>query len=73
MHVLGLDVLGVLDILNLLSHNLLQLHLEISMPIDTVLLQCDVPVELLEADSNVAIVSVTPPAPGSTGVLATYR
>jgi len=32
-----------------------------------------VPIELLEADSNVAIVSTTPPAPGSAGVLATYR
>jgi len=50
-----------------------QLHVELSMPLETVLLQCDVPIELLDADSNVAIVSLTPPAPGSAGVLATYR
>jgi len=50
-----------------------QLHIELSMPLETVLLQCDVPIELLDVDSNVAIVSRTPAAPGSTSVLATYR
>ncbi len=37
------------------------------------LLQCDVPIELLEADSNAAIVSRSPTSAGSMGVLATYR
>jgi len=50
-----------------------QLHLELTVPLETVLLQSDVPVELLEADSNVAIVSMTPQEEGSTGLLATYR
>ena len=36
------------------------------------LLQSDVPVELLDAESNVAIVSRTETA-GATGLLATYR
>ena len=49
-----------------------QLHIELNMPLETVLLQSDVPVELLEAESNVAIVSRTDAA-GSTGLLATYR
>ena len=48
-----------------------ELHIELSMPIDTVLLQCDVPIELIDADTNSAIVSRTPSAAG--GVLATYR
>jgi len=48
-----------------------QLHLELTVPLETVLLQCDVPVELLEADSNVAIVSHTKTEGG--GLLATYR
>ena len=47
-----------------------ELSIELSMPIDTVLLQCDVPVELLDADSNAAIVSRTPSA---SGLLATFR
>ena len=50
-----------------------QLTVELAVPLETILLQCDVPIELLEADSNVAIVSRTPPAPGATGLLATYR
>ena len=52
-----------------------QLHIELNMPIETVVLQSDVPVELLEADSNVAIVSRTPlpGGQGSSGLLATYR
>ena len=37
-----------------------ELHIELSMPIDTVLLQCDVPIELIDADTNSAIVSRTP-------------
>ena len=41
------------------------------MPIDTILLQCDVPIELLDADSNAAIVSRTPSE--GAGLLATYR
>jgi len=48
-----------------------ELNVELSMPIDTILLQCDVPVELLEADSNLAIVSRT--ASAAPGLLATYR
>ena len=44
---------------------------QLSMPIDTILLQCDVPVELLDADSNAAIVSRT--SSGGNGLLATYR
>jgi len=48
-----------------------ELNIELSMPIDTILLQCDVPVELLDADSNAAIVSRT--SSGSNGLLATYR
>jgi len=50
-----------------------KLHLELTVPLETVMLQCDVPVELLEADSNVAIVSHTTPEQGSSGLLATYR
>jgi len=51
-----------------------ELHVELSMPIDTVLLQCDVPIELLDSDTNSAIVSLTPPSAGSAhGVLATFR
>ena len=49
-----------------------ELHIELSMPIDTILIQCDVPIELLGEDSN-AIVSRTPPPPGSSAVLVTYR
>jgi len=49
-----------------------ELHIELSMPIDTILIQCDVPIELLDADNN-AIVSRTPPPAGSSSVLATYR
>ena len=49
-----------------------QLHIELNMPLETILLQSDVPVGLLEAESNVAIVSRTDAA-GSTGLLATYR
>ena len=48
-----------------------ELNVELSMPIDTILLQCDVPVELLDADSNAAIVSRTTSA--APGLLATYR
>ena len=48
-----------------------ELNVELSMPIDTILLQCDVPVELLDADSNLAIVSRT--SLGTPGLLATYR
>jgi Bardet-Biedl syndrome 7 protein len=48
-----------------------ELHVELSMPIDTVLLQCDVPIELLDAGSNAAIVSTTPSPNG--GLLATFR
>ena len=47
-----------------------ELNVELSMPIDTILLQCDVPVELLDADSNAAIVSRTDTG---SGLLATYR
>ena len=47
-----------------------ELNIELSMPIDTILLQCDVPVELLDADSNAAIVSRTHVP---SGLLATYR
>ena len=48
-----------------------ELHVELSMPIDTILLQCDVPIELLESENNAAIVSRTPQA--APGLLATYR
>jgi Bardet-Biedl syndrome 7 protein len=47
-----------------------ELSVELSMPIDTILLQCDVPIELLDADSNGAIVSRTPTP---SGLLATFR
>lgn len=47
-----------------------ELNVELSMPIDTILLQCDVPVELLDADSNAAIVSRSKV---NSGLLATFR
>jgi len=49
-----------------------KLQLELTVPLEMVLLQSDVPVELVEADSNVAIVSRTPVDTG-VGLLATYR
>ena len=49
-----------------------QLHIELNMPLETILLQSDVPVDLLEAESNVAIVSRTD-SPGTSGLLATHR
>ena len=54
----------------LVVHLRYELNIELSMPIDTILLQCDVPVELLDADSNAAIVSRTHVP---SGLLATYR
>lgn len=48
-----------------------ELNIELSTPIDTVLLQCDVPVELLDAELDAAIVSRTPNT--SSGLLATFR
>ena len=50
-----------------------KLQVELTVPIETVLLQCDVPVELVDAESNSAIVSRTPMPANSTGVLVTYR
>lgn len=51
-----------------------QITVEIPMPIDIVCLQSSVPVDLLDVDSNQAIVSVSPPnmENGNT-LLATYR
>ena len=43
------------------------------MPLECILLQSDVPVELLDVESNQAVVSKTPPPDGQSGLLATYR
>ena len=51
-----------------------QLTVEIESPIDVVVLQSTAAVDLVDVDSNVAIVSKTPqPADSSTKLLATFR
>uniref|UniRef100_A0A7S1C5K1 Bardet-Biedl syndrome 7 protein homolog n=1 Tax=Bicosoecida sp. CB-2014 TaxID=1486930 RepID=A0A7S1C5K1_9STRA len=51
-----------------------KLNLEIPMPIDVVALQSQVPVDLLDVDTNDAIVSRTPPdRDNGNALLATYR
>ena len=50
-----------------------QLHIELSMPLECILLQSDVPVELLDVESTQAVVSKPPPPDGQSGLLATYR
>ena len=39
------------------------LSIETECPLDTVVLQCDVPVDLQEVDKSMAAVSYTPPDP----------
>ena len=51
-----------------------RLCIEAAAPIEQLMVQCDVPVEFLDVESNDAIVSVTPcHQDRSNGVLATYR
>ena len=49
-----------------------QPHIELSMPLECILLQSDVPVELLDVESNQAVVR-RPRRPTVTGPLAMYR
>uniref|UniRef100_A0A914XPM1 Bardet-Biedl syndrome 7 n=2 Tax=Plectus sambesii TaxID=2011161 RepID=A0A914XPM1_9BILA len=50
------------------------LSIELIVPIDYILLQCDVPVDLLDVDKNSAVVSLTQCEPNSgNALLATYR
>lgn len=50
------------------------LTIELDCPIETVALQCDVDVELIDVDANGAIVSRSKPDPdGKTKLLASYR
>eukprot|EP00164_Ancoracysta_twista_P005357 GFYU01007326.1.p1 GENE.GFYU01007326.1~~GFYU01007326.1.p1 ORF type:complete len:720 (+),score=217.69 GFYU01007326.1:110-2269(+) len=49
-------------------------QVEIEMPIDMVCLRCDVNADILDVDSNLAIVSRSPPdRENENGLLATYR
>ena len=50
-----------------------KLSLELALPLEGVLLQCDVPVEMVDHEANGAIASRSPAPDGRPGVLISYR